>query len=88
MVSHYSTTKTVTLGLLSLALYGLLYYFEEPILRLTTQGEWAFVLPVLIAFAFSLVHGAFTGQFWDRLGIQAKPTTTITTPESAHQGDK
>lgn len=88
MACHHATAKTVALGLLSLALYGLLYHFEEPILRLTTQGEWAFVLPVLIAFAFSLVHGAFTGQFWDRLGIQAKPTTTITTPESAHQGDK
>jgi hypothetical protein len=29
-------------------------------------------VPVAMAFLFSLVHGAFTGHFWDVLGIKAR----------------
>jgi hypothetical protein len=37
-------------------------------------GTWWHVLPIiLIAFAVSYVHGAFTGLFWDMMGL--KPAT-------------
>jgi hypothetical protein len=29
-------------------------------------------LPVITAFVFSFAHGAFTGYFWDALGVRAK----------------
>lgn len=65
--------QTLSLGILSAVLYFLLYYFEEPILNWSEQGGWYFMVPISIAFIFSLVHGAFTGHFWDFLGVKAKP---------------
>lgn len=36
-------------------------------------GNWLLVLiPIVIAFAMSYVHGAFTGLFWDVVGLKAK----------------
>ncbi len=36
------------------------------------QGTWWHVLvPILIAFAISVAHGAFTGLFWDVMGLKA-----------------
>lgn len=38
-----------------------------------TEGNgWFVLVPILIAFAMSYVHGAFTGLFWDVLGLKAK----------------
>jgi len=38
------------------------------------SGTWWFVLiPILLAFAVSLLHGAFTGLFWEMMGL--KPAT-------------
>ena len=64
--------QATTLGLLSVALYVLLYYFEEPILDLSKRGGWYFLVPISMAFIFSIVHGTFTGRFWDLLGVKAK----------------
>jgi len=64
--------QTVSLGLFSLVLYFLLYYFNEPILDLSKQGGWYFIVFIAIAFLFSLVHGAFASHFWDFLGVKAK----------------
>ncbi|WP_333843550.1 hypothetical protein [Pelomicrobium sp.] len=55
-------------------LYLLLFLFEEEVLRATTRTDGlAWLLPVAMAFVFSLVHGAFTGYFWETLGIRGKP---------------
>lgn len=36
------------------------------------EGNWLFVfIPILIAFAISYAHGAFTASFWDSLGFRA-----------------
>lgn len=36
------------------------------------EGNWLFVLvPILIAFVVSYVHGTFTAMFWDSLGLKA-----------------
>jgi hypothetical protein len=73
---EYSKTtaliQTILLGVVSATLYFLLYYFEEPILNWSKQGGWYFIVPISIAFVFSLVHGEFTGRFWDLLGVKAK----------------
>lgn len=37
------------------------------------EGHWYYVLiPIVIAFIMSYVHGAFTGLFWDTVGLKAK----------------
>jgi hypothetical protein len=64
--------KTAGMGLLSLGLYGALFVFERPLLEFTTRGGVSLVLVIAIAFAFSAVHGSFTGRFWDVLGLKAK----------------
>ena len=67
-------TKTLVYGVISIGLYAMLYLFNEKILEYSKQGQWYFFLPVLIAFVFSIVHGNFTGQFWDLFGVKAKTT--------------
>ncbi len=65
-------TRAVFYGLVSVALYFVLYLFEDSILAFTSRGGWYFIAPVAIAFVFSYVHGTFTGHFWDILGIKAR----------------
>lgn len=63
--------KTAFYGLATLLLYLLLFANEDAVLRLSALGRWYFVLPIVIAFVFSFFHGAFTGMFWDALGVKA-----------------
>ncbi|MBI2752606.1 MAG: hypothetical protein HYX46_03700 [Betaproteobacteria bacterium] len=69
-----SLVRTAIWGVGSLALYALLFLFSDETIELarrTRDGEkiW-FVVPIVIAFLFSLVHGAFTGYFWDAIGLK------------------
>jgi hypothetical protein len=67
---------TLGFGLTSVALYGLLFQYSDAMTTLATetrQGHKLYALvPMAIAFAFSAVHGTFTGRFWDLLGLKAK----------------
>jgi len=65
--------QAIALAVMSAALYVLLYLFSDQILAWSSQGHWYFVVPVSIAFLFSLVHGGFTGHFWELMGIKARP---------------
>jgi hypothetical protein len=67
--------RTLLYGSASAGLYLLLHFFRQPILEASSQGGWYFLVPILGAFAFSLVHGAFTGQFWELLGVKARLTS-------------
>jgi len=70
--------KKPWLGLLSTgsassACYGLLFAFEEEVMLAFTRIDGAYpALPILTAFVFSFAHGAFTGYFWEVLGITAR----------------
>lgn len=64
--------RTIALGVLSLVLYVLLFANEQAVLKMSIEGTWGWVVPIAIAFTFSFVHGAFTGGFWDMLGLKAK----------------
>ncbi|HLE67163.1 MAG TPA: hypothetical protein VI730_08435 [Burkholderiales bacterium] len=69
-----SLVRTSIWGVGSLALYVLLFLFSDETIELarrTREGEkiW-FVVPIVIALLFSLVHGAFTGYFWDAVGLK------------------
>ena len=67
---------TLILGVASAGLYFLLFLFSDrltDLATLTREGHKLYALvPLVIAMVFSFVHGAFTGQFWDLLGLRAK----------------
>jgi hypothetical protein len=69
-----SVAKAIAYGVASVALYVLLFIYADETVELarrTREGEhWLFLVPIAIAFAFSFVHGAFTGYFWDALGLK------------------
>lgn len=66
--------QLVLTGTGSMLLYLLLFLFEDEIMRAYTRTDGLYwLLPVAMAFVFSLVHGAFTGYFWETLGIRGKP---------------
>jgi hypothetical protein len=62
----------VASGIVSSALYLLLYLYEQEIMAAFTRTDgWFPALPVIAALVFSFAHGAFTGYFWEVLGIKA-----------------
>lgn len=65
------TARTLALGVVSLILYVLLFTYEREVLQASMGGGWAVAVPIGIAFLFSFVHGAFTGGFWDMVGLKA-----------------
>jgi len=67
----------MVLGAASTALYLLLFLFSDELTELARQArgrsnKLAALVPLGVALVFSLVHGAFTGHFWDLLGLRAK----------------
>jgi hypothetical protein len=60
-------------GIATALCYGLLFAFlnDQEMLALFMKRENWF-LPVVTALIFSLAHGAFTGYFWEVLGVRAK----------------
>jgi hypothetical protein len=64
--------KLFAYGAVVAVLYGLLFAYETEVVEICKRGGWWFLFPVTVAFAFSIFHGAFTGLFWDALGVQPK----------------
>jgi len=58
-------------GIISIMLYALLLSKQDLINSNFGKGGWFAFLPIVTAFMFSFVHGAFTGHFWTMLGIEA-----------------
>ena len=62
-------------GAISAGLYFLLYFYEKEIMESFTRTDGFYpALPVLAALLFSFAHGAFTGYFWEALGVTARKT--------------
>ncbi len=60
-------------GMISGALYlGLYLYHREILAAFTRTDGWYPALPVITALVFSFAHGAFTGYFWEVLGVTGK----------------
>ena len=65
--------QLIASGIVSGALYLLLYLYEREILSAFTRTDgWFPALPVLAALVFSFAHGAFTGYLWEVLGIRGR----------------
>lgn len=58
-------------GAVSAVMYAALLLHQDAVSgTFGRPGLYAF-LPIVTAFAFSFVHGTFTGHFWTVLGIEA-----------------
>lgn len=65
--------KLTISGSISASLYLLLYLYEREILAAFTRTDGLYpALPVIAALVFSFAHGAFTGYFWEALGVTAR----------------
>jgi hypothetical protein len=65
--------QLIASGIVSAALYLLLYLYEREILAAFTRTDgWYPALPVGAAFVFSFAHGIFTACFWEVLGIRGR----------------
>jgi hypothetical protein len=63
-------------GAASTLCYAALFTHESEVMKAFTRTDgWYPALPVLTAFLFSLVHGAFTGYFWEVMGVVARPAS-------------
>ena len=77
MASSYGSSrkkpigKTIIMGVMSVALYGILLTNQDTVNDFVSRGGMYAFLPIAVAFLFSMVHGSFTGKFWSILGIEA-----------------
>ena len=67
---------TVIFGLITVALYAAVFLNSGVVMKYFTKGGMYALLPVGTAFLFSFMHGAFTGNFWSALGIEASKKVT------------
>ncbi len=66
----------IVFGLITAACYVAVFLNSELVMKYFTKGGAYALLPVGTAFLFSFVHGAFTGNFWSALGIEASKEVT------------
>jgi hypothetical protein len=78
MGSGYGSTKKkrpvgklLIMGLISAAMYVGLLANQDIVSSTFGKGGLFAFLPITMAFAFSFVHGSFTGHFWSVLGVEA-----------------
>jgi hypothetical protein len=65
--------KLFVTGAMSASLYFLLYFYEKEIMESFTRPDGLYpALPVIAALVFSFAHGAFTGYFWEAVGVTAR----------------
>ncbi len=64
--------QTVLFGILSLASYIALFAHEEWVTDTFTRGGYYVVYPMVTAFWFSFIHGAFGSNLLSTLGLEAK----------------
>jgi F0F1-type ATP synthase assembly protein I len=63
--------RMLVTGLLSIALYAVLFRNQDLVSTVFTRGGLYAFLPIGTALIFSFVHGAFTGHFWTVMGVEA-----------------
>jgi uncharacterized BrkB/YihY/UPF0761 family membrane protein len=66
----------IAFGILSAVLYLAVFLNQDTVMDYFTKGGVYGALPVLTAFLFSFVHGAFTGKFWTAVGVEASKKAT------------
>ncbi len=67
--------KTGLLAAATIGIYTALFANEASVTTYFTKGGAYAALPVLTAFAFSIIHGSFASQCLEVLGINASSST-------------
>jgi uncharacterized membrane protein (DUF485 family) len=63
--------KMIIMGIISISLYTALLMNQDIINNYIGRGGVYALLPIVMAFIFSFIHGNFTGDFWTVLGVEA-----------------
>lgn len=63
---------TIVFGVISLTAYILVFKNERLVMDTFTLGGWYTAFPILTAFFFSFIHGAFASNLLTTLGLEAK----------------
>ncbi len=63
---------TLVFGCISITGYYYLMANQDLVTDTFTKGGWYAAFPLLTAFLFSFIHGAFASNFLSVLGIEAK----------------
>lgn len=67
-------SRTVFWGAITALLYAALFIEADTVIQMakeTPERPWLALAPIAIAFAISFAHGAFTGLFWEAMGLKA-----------------
>ena len=64
--------KMVLFGAASVSLYVFLFANEAMVTETFTLGGWNAAFPVMTAFLFSFIHGAFASNLLSVIGLEAK----------------
>lgn len=64
--------QMIIFGLISLASYGALFTNERLVTEVFTRGGYYAAFPIVTAFWFSFMHGAFGSNLLSVLGLEAK----------------
>jgi hypothetical protein len=72
--------QTLAWGLGTVALYAAVFLNAGTVMNYFTRGGWYAALPVGSVFLFSYVHGSFSNNVWEVLGIRAPQKTVQPQP--------
>ncbi|KPK01291.1 MAG: hypothetical protein AMK71_06120 [Nitrospira bacterium SG8_35_4] len=64
--------SALIMGIISIVSYVLIFKNQETVTDLTTKSGYFVALPIVAAFYFSFIHGAFASSMLSVLGIEAK----------------
>lgn len=67
--------RTLLFGVVSIASYIVLFMNQEWVMEQYTRGGYYAVYPIVTAFWFSIIHGAFGSNLLSALGLEAKMVT-------------
>lgn len=69
--------RTLGFGAITAALYAAVFINADTVTTYFAMGGWHAVLPISTVFVFSFAHGAFAGNLWSLLGIEAVKRSTL-----------
>ncbi len=75
--------KTIIYGAITAILYAAVFSNADAVLHLFARGGLYAALPIGAVFVFSFAHGAFAGNLWSVLGVEAitkQPATRAPAP--------
>jgi hypothetical protein len=64
--------QMIIFGIISITSYAVLFKNEELVTEMFTKGGYYAVFPIVTAFWFSFMHGAFGSNLLSVLGLEAK----------------